>query len=221
MEEDLARFESCDLYEDYYQVEKILDKKKYKGVWKYKVKWEGWSMNDCTWEPIENLEGQAMFLVEEFENKAKKKNAKKPKIIKEEEEKEKESDQKNAASKIPESNGNKNQEVDMVVDDVVNIEANLDEHTPDKILTATILNDSPLELNCLVSWEVKDINTNTTPKSTWISSNIIRKKNPELLLKYYESKVKFPGNSSNNNKLNHPMNGGNFENAETTIQSNS
>ena len=43
--------------EPMFTVEKILEKRKIKGVWKYKVKWEGYSEAESTWEPIENLSG--------------------------------------------------------------------------------------------------------------------------------------------------------------------
>jgi len=49
-----------------YTVEKILEKRKVKGVWKYRVKWEGYSEKESTWEPAENLEN-VRHLVDEFE----------------------------------------------------------------------------------------------------------------------------------------------------------
>jgi len=53
--------------QEFFEVEAILDKKKIGSTWKYLIKWVGWSMNDCTWEPLENL--NCNELVEEFENK--------------------------------------------------------------------------------------------------------------------------------------------------------
>jgi len=49
-------------------IEQILDKKWYskEQCYKYKVKWKGWPMSDCTWEPIENLE-TVEDLVQEFD----------------------------------------------------------------------------------------------------------------------------------------------------------
>ena len=39
-----------------YVVEKILDKKEAEdGTWLYRVKWRGYSYEENTWEPIENL----------------------------------------------------------------------------------------------------------------------------------------------------------------------
>ena len=39
-----------------YVVEKILEKKEEEGNTLYKIKWKGWPMSSCTWEPVENLE---------------------------------------------------------------------------------------------------------------------------------------------------------------------
>lgn len=69
---DELNFDKTEVLEDEYIVEKILDKKKVGGVYKYKVKWEGYDEADCTWEPKENLEN-VFYLVEEYENLIKKK----------------------------------------------------------------------------------------------------------------------------------------------------
>lgn len=50
--------------EEEYIVEAIL-KRRYNEMQKryeWKVKWEGWDMGNCTWEPIENLEHNTVFL---------------------------------------------------------------------------------------------------------------------------------------------------------------
>jgi len=53
---------------EYWEVEKILDKKfhSYDKRNKYMVKWIGWPEEDATWEPLENLMS-AYELVEKFE----------------------------------------------------------------------------------------------------------------------------------------------------------
>ncbi len=55
------------------------------------------------------------------------------------------------------------------------------------VLDAKIINDSPIELNCLVRFRSYG---NLGSHSIWITSNIVRKKNPELLLKYYERMIR-------------------------------
>ena len=66
--------------EIYYNIEKILDRKKIKERQFYKIKWEGYPMDQCTWEPIENLQN-AIALIEEY-NKAHPIKAKKEKKTK-------------------------------------------------------------------------------------------------------------------------------------------
>ena len=41
---------------DEYEVEKIVDKRVKNGKVEYKIKWVGYSMQECTWEPLKNLE---------------------------------------------------------------------------------------------------------------------------------------------------------------------
>jgi len=60
-----------------YNVESIVDKKKFGNEWKYLIKWEGYSHDANTWEPRENLEG-VIELIEEFEEKLKKQQMKGP-----------------------------------------------------------------------------------------------------------------------------------------------
>ncbi|CAI2360296.1 unnamed protein product [Moneuplotes crassus] len=49
----------------YYEVEKILKCSEINGELKYLVKWEGYSMSECTWEPISSFENN-MDLIDEF-----------------------------------------------------------------------------------------------------------------------------------------------------------
>ncbi len=78
MSNTIDQFDHSSFYENEYFVEKILDKKKYKDVWKYKVKWVGYTNDDCTWEPIENLQS-CLDLVEKYEQEKAIKTMKSPK----------------------------------------------------------------------------------------------------------------------------------------------
>ena len=49
-----------------YVVEKILDSRIFKGKKQYKIKWMGYSNNESTWEPEQNLK-TCMKMVNEFE----------------------------------------------------------------------------------------------------------------------------------------------------------
>ena len=56
---------------DIYEVEKIIGKRTVKGKIEYKVKWLGYKMAECTWEPEENLVN-VRDLIDKFENKKEK-----------------------------------------------------------------------------------------------------------------------------------------------------
>ena len=49
-----------------YYIEKILDKRRVNGKCEYKIKWEGYPLNQSTWEPLENLQ-TAIELVNEYD----------------------------------------------------------------------------------------------------------------------------------------------------------
>jgi hypothetical protein len=69
-----ADYEDSNMEE--YEVESILDKKKLQGKWKYKIKWVGYPEDQCTWEPIENLDN-VVEMLQEFEADWAKKELKK------------------------------------------------------------------------------------------------------------------------------------------------
>lgn len=76
LNEELGMEEDDECYEELYNVEKIVKVKKVKGKKLYRVKWEGYSHSQNTWEPIENLENCQKIL-----EKFKKRNNKKRKNI--------------------------------------------------------------------------------------------------------------------------------------------
>ena len=50
----------------YYQVEEILDKRiNKKGKPEYKIKWEGYSIDESSWEPLSNLKN-VIYMIDEF-----------------------------------------------------------------------------------------------------------------------------------------------------------
>ena len=222
-------FEDCTSYEEEYFVEKILDKKKYKDVWKYKVKWVGFSLDECTWEPIENLQ-TCIELIEEFDRKREttKLNCKSPektkkikKIIKEEipildESDDKKEDlkplKKQKTEKADNDSNELNQgEIKKIQEDILNsnlsktttdedqtnieILGNFNEDIAFKIVQAKIIDSNLIELNCLIEWEKRK--DGIKPSNTWISSKEIYEKDPRLLLRFYETKIKFPSLDKN------------------------
>ena len=71
--------------DELYYVEDILDKKIHNKIVYYKVKWDGYPLEECTWEPINELYN-VQYLIDDFEKLHKQildaKNAKRTKIIK-------------------------------------------------------------------------------------------------------------------------------------------
>ncbi len=59
---------------DLYEVEKIIDKRKRFGKDEYKVKWLGYKMSECTWEPLDHLLN-VMDEVEKYEKSIQKNRA--------------------------------------------------------------------------------------------------------------------------------------------------
>jgi len=63
-----------------YEVESILDKKIENQMIYYKIKWKGYSFNECTWEPEHHLSENCNLMISEFEGSRKRKlNQKKKK----------------------------------------------------------------------------------------------------------------------------------------------
>ena len=44
-----------EMSQDQYEVEKILERRVKDGSLEYKIKWKGYPMDQCTWEPIAHL----------------------------------------------------------------------------------------------------------------------------------------------------------------------
>ena len=61
-----------ELEDDEYEVEEIKDLHKFRGQWKYLVKWKGWPESHNTWEPKGNLTNSES-LVREYHRKHPKK----------------------------------------------------------------------------------------------------------------------------------------------------
>ena len=186
---------------EYYNIEKILDRRKVNGKYEYKIKWEGYPMNQSTWEPMKNLE-TAKELVEEynqshpFSPQSKTIKTKTPKkdnnFINKKKDREKEeileNDEKNKEiSKIeknPENGANINDD----------LKPNINENEYEKIYTI----DDSLKTVITVKQQnqklmavVDKMELNGELKKTYIPTEDLRKTNPWILLDFYESKIKF------------------------------
>ena len=188
---------------DIYYIERILDKRKVNGKYEYKIKWEGYPLNQSTWEPLENLQ-TAMELVNEFDkvyeqqnkNKNESKNnsyLKKKRLLKKEvkkEEKGKEEieqkEEKNENIPVEEEKKSNNENN--------NGSINLEEN---EYIRKYIINDSLKSVttvrkkdNKLIA-EVKKLKPNNEIEDIEIETSRLKTENPWILLDFYESKIKF------------------------------
>ena len=188
---------------DIYYIERILDKRKVNGKYEYKIKWEGYPLNQSTWEPLENLQ-TAMELVNEFdkvyEQQNKDKNEsknnsylKKKRLLKKEvknEEKGKEEieqkEEKNENTPVEEEKKSNNENN--------NGSINLEEN---EYIRKYIINDSLKSVttvrkkeNKLIA-EVKKLKPNNEIEDIEIETSRLKTENPWILLDFYESKIKF------------------------------
>ena len=188
---------------DFYNIEKILDRRKINGKLEYKIKWEGYPMNQSTWEPMENLI-TAKELVDEYDKqypftndmlnkktkRIKKMSAKKPvkKAPKKENEPQIQEKNENEPQKEEEKPEQINLEENQINNDI-NIQNdpirkyNIDDSL--KKVTTVRKRD-----NKLMAVVVK-MNELGMTNEIEIETNNLKYDNPWILLDFYESKIKF------------------------------
>ena len=188
---------------DFYNIEKILDRRKINGKLEYKIKWEGYPMNQSTWEPMENLI-TAKELVDEYDKqypftndmlnkktkRIKKMSAKKPvkKAAKKENEPQIQEKNENEPQKEEEKPEQINLEENQINNDI-NIQNdpirkyNIDDSL--KKVTTVRKRD-----NKLMAVVVK-MNELGMTNEIEIETNNLKYDNPWILLDFYESKIKF------------------------------
>ena len=186
---------------DIYYVEKILDRRRVNDRYEYKIKWEGYPMNQSTWEPLENLK-TAMELVEEYDNEhpfPKKLIGKKRKHAKKEETKDTTEKKENQIQE-------KKEEIDQPKEEEEqNKNINLDENKPIYAINQSqeenvrkYIIDNTLEKVSTVRKRdnklmavVKKKKSNGEYEEVEIETCKLRNENPWILLDFYESKIKF------------------------------
>ena len=176
--------------EEYYNIEKILDRRKVNGKFEYKIKWEGYPLSQSTWEPMKNLEN-CRHLVEEYdkchpinvdaETPKKKENNNKKKKINEEVVKENEEDQKNKkdSDKTTENNDENSK---------ILIYENVNSYKVDDTLKCVV---TVKNQNGKLMAVVEKVGEKGEIFKTIIPTDELRKINPWILLQFYESKIKF------------------------------
>ena len=205
---------------EYYNIEKIIGKRIVKGKVEYRIKWEGYSMAESTWEPIENLE-TAKELVEEYDHlnplpkkKSVKSNKTPDKDNKQQNENLIQENQQNEnliqenKEKIAENENNKLQENSPNNEEVVNLVNNNSDNSDDNPNPNQNINLNETKKTFCVNDEFKNVITVKQQGQTLMaivekideSGNInrisipteeLRKINPWILLNFYESKIKF------------------------------
>ncbi len=168
-----------------YIVEKILEKKIEEGTEKYKIKWEGYSKKDCTWEGLENLES-VMNLVEKFNNKHKENKESKPKRAKGRPRKEVKSllPLISSPERLPSNTDSEN--TAMNTEEPKRKYSIFSFDLPERILK--INKDEKGEIFFLVQWKPR--RDGEKVQDSMLANETMRNYFPQLLLDFYESRVK-------------------------------
>ena len=188
---------------DFYNIEKILDRRKINGKLEYKIKWEGYPMNQSTWEPMENLI-TAKELVDEYDKqypftndmlnkktkRIKKKSAKKP--VKKAAKKENEPQIQEKTENEPQKEEEKPEQINLE-ENQINNDINIQNdpirkyNIDDSLKKVTTVRKRDNKLMAVV---VK-MNELGMTNEIEIETNNLKYDNPWILLDFYESKIKF------------------------------
>jgi len=150
--------------EEEFTVEKIVDKRTRAGRVEYFLKWKGYSNDDNTWEPVENLD--CPDLIAEYEEQRKKKKT----------ETKKKEDEKRKTDGKPEKEGDKKKKK---ADDEVRTRGFDRGLEPEKIIGAT---DASGELMFLVKWKDSE-------EADLVPSKLANVKCPQVVIKFYEERL--------------------------------
>ena len=176
---------------EYYNIEKILDRRKVDDNYEYRIKWEGYPLEKSTWEPIKNLE-KAITLIAEYD-----------KTHPIEINKKKEETDNNNNNKISDEVNNENKNNEEILKENKEIEPNeenYEENSKILIYENEITYKVDYSLKKVVRVKKSDgkliavvekIGEKGKKSEENIPTDELRKINPWILLEFYESKIKF------------------------------
>ncbi|XP_054161927.1 chromobox protein homolog 1-like [Oppia nitens] len=168
--------------EEEYVVEKILDKRTRGGRVEYYLKWKGYSEEDNTWEPVENLD--CPDLIAEYEEQRKKKKAEN-KAKEDQKSTTSNKDPKSVKKPVTESERKKKKSEDE--SKPRGFDRGLD---PEKIIGAT---DASGELMFLIKWKDSE-------EADLVPAKLANVKCPQVVIKFYEERLTWHSSGNEEDK---------------------
>ena len=159
-----------------YEIEKIVSKAKIRNKWHYLIKWKGYSKNESTWEPVENLKCPELLRVFELRNKRIK-----SKLI----------SKKHKDNNLSMTEKTKIKEKKKIVKkNFESREGSIELDIPNKIISAKVVEkETGSHLLCFVEWKEKK---NLILQNSYVTNLQLKEKLfNEVLINFYESKMYF------------------------------